>query len=473
MENLDKKEGLVTNSELEQTLEEKGLNPETIETVIGQVEAFTKEGKEIVDNVEVNTAELYKTDDSTELFQDHSNNFSKIRNFFNNDTRRFVAGITMTLLSASGFAKNADNADPELLNTDSIESSISSEESDDSETYKLGGDPDEETEPKKEAKKTDNIESLEKMSIEMIQDFEFEKVKLSPEKYKSAVSKLSDIFSALSHQTKQDIESGKIVIVLSAHRSQVEVVGGGYDAGRGWVNDNLDICEDSIEELHDVTTEASKKSGLSGVQYRYDIPENGVDVNNPDEISSRISFEYTLDSDLETDKSNTIENSNLIIMDMSASMEKEAEAARTTAAEILKDSGKKIDIIKLEGGTREAHANTIFNNLEKVPDGGQLTVFTDEPDSSFGHLFAKGERRKVALIEYKELVNNIVKQAQERNIDVIVRVYNPDEKEGGYKEFSFIDSPESLTPLNKAIITNADERMKTWFNQIPGEQRNS
>lgn len=370
----------------------------------------------------------------------------------------------------------AENPSDEKILTDTVEANAPASKTnlDDMETYYSF-----DTEPDSEPGK---IETLEKISFDMEEEFDFEKAKLNPEKFETAVDKLTNFLSALTLQIVENIESGKTEIVFYAQRSNVNVVSGGYNAGRGWVNNNLDLCRDTVEEMSDVFTEALKRSGISGAKYRFDIPENGVNMDNPNKILSRISFadvletslvdtnvKATEDSHLENKfSSNTIENSNVIIIDMSGSMQTEADLARATADKILGDSGKKIEIIKLEGGSHEAHANTIMHNLDKVPDGGQLTVFTDEPDSSFMYVFATGERREEAISEYKNFMLEIIKKAQDRDIKIMVRVYNPNEKEGGFKEFSLIQNPNTLIPLDKGDISNADSRINTWFNQIPG-----
>lgn len=107
-----------------------------------------------------------------------------------------------------------------------------------------------------------------------------------------------------------------------------------------------------------------------------------------------------------------------------------------------------IDIFSVEGGDKEAHLNTlisVLNKLEKNTDQKEIVLITDEPDN------------KSAGIEYINKINQILKEAKEKNIKIIFKILSP---VGGAAKIIQLDEN------TKNVLDSKGSSENMWFASI-------
>jgi len=156
---------------------------------------------------------------------------------------------------------------------------------------------------KKKVESTDVVESeidiesnvTRSFNINVMESFEFEHAKLNADQFAAAEQKIMEELNELPEEIRNDLLLGKKKIKISVSRDAVPVVAGGYDAGRGWVNNLEELARDTAEEIGDVAHAGAKKAGLESVIIEFEIPKGGVDQENPTRYGV-ISFEDLIEN---------------------------------------------------------------------------------------------------------------------------------------------------------------------------------
>ncbi|MCA9352862.1 hypothetical protein KC901_01630 [Patescibacteria group bacterium] len=322
-----------------------------------------------------------------------------------------------------------------------------------------------------ETRTGDPVESkIEVYTIDVSRSFNFERAKLTPEEFENGKNMLVE-------QMKQ-LPFKELTVTIEVSRSPEKVIPGGYDAGRGWVNNLEDLAEDTAEEIEEMVQAAAQELGIT-VTTTYAPFEGGVDKNNPTRHAT-VTFKETVEkqnTEHEKYESGTQEilemisnnpelapiyKADVVVLDTSGSMTKDMQEALDFLTLINEKTGKKIKVINLEGKSNEAHART----LKKILEGNAL-VISDEPDSTIQELFAGDARRDAAETSYREYIDDFLSRSK---ATYAMRILNPNEAEGGFKEFTLNEHPYVMMPLDKrGDNLSGGERTKKWYDSLPND----
>lgn len=302
-------------------------------------------------------------------------------------------------------------------------------------------------------------------SIDVTKSFGFEKAKLNTQQFKEAEAEIISQLQLLPPQTLIDLEQGKKVILVKVSRSPEEIIKGGYDAGRGWVFNNEDLAKDTADEGSDLIESATKKFGLSQVTLQFEIPQGGVDKENPQRYV-KISFEDIIENEptensieiISDPEFERLSQSYAVIIDKSPSMNLETTQVQETINDINKKLNSDIKIVKLEagtGGATEKHMLTINKVLDGVKEAfGEkkyIYIYTDEPDFDSSKSYLANGKYEIKL---QETIN----RAKELNIEIRLKAYQPG------NTLKFVD--KVLESGDLTMQTKQSESDNKWFDQL-------
>lgn len=162
------------------------------------------------------------------------------------------------------------------------------------------------------------------------------------------------------------------------------------------------------------------------------------------------------------------DNAILVILDNSKSMEGEAREALKIIKDINDKYGKEIKVVSLKGKNKEAHLETLIEYLPSIEiqkgNKKEVIVMTDEPDNDI-----RSEE------EYNIKIKQVLVLAKEKNVEVIVKVFHPDQQIGGSKMVSLNDYPQALFIDQKARKNGSEtvfweSKTKAWYDSLPNNQ---
>lgn len=149
-------------------------------------------------------------------------------------------------------------------------------------------------------------------------------------------------------------------------------------------------------------------------------------------------------------------NAGFVLLDVSHSMQDDLQDAIKTIKSMNKDMNKDIKTIIIEGGNKENHLNSLLkllNNIDESSRGKDILLLTDEPDNVFSGA------------DYDEKINDILKQADEKGVNIILKLYNPNMNEGSKSLPS--DIKIKLTQDSKYSLKQIGDSpgsLQQWYN---------
>lgn len=161
-------------------------------------------------------------------------------------------------------------------------------------------------------------------------------------------------------------------------------------------------------------------------------------------------------------------NAILVILDNSKSMAGEANEAMKIVKDINEKYKKDIKVLSLEGIDKEAHLKTLIDVLSNIEiqkeNNKEVLVITDEPDNDIS-----------SEEEYNLKIQQVLALAKAKNIEVIVKVFHPDQSIGGSKMVSLNDYPQALFIDQKARKNGSEtvfweSKTKAWYDSLPNNQ---
>lgn len=155
-------------------------------------------------------------------------------------------------------------------------------------------------------------------------------------------------------------------------------------------------------------------------------------------------------------KEDTLEDFGYVVIDESQSMANDATDVKKELVEINTKKEKKIQIISLEGGTTESHISTLYKLLGKIPTNKEkkkVLVLTDEPDNQLS------ERN------YETNISYMLGLARDKNVEIVIKVFNPDKNEGGFKIF-VLNKSENRNKLLAPVGYIEGPAQKEWYKKL-------
>lgn len=156
-----------------------------------------------------------------------------------------------------------------------------------------------------------------------------------------------------------------------------------------------------------------------------------------------------------------IEDCKVVFIDASPSMNKQKAIvlAELQAVNQERKPNEKIATVEIQG-SQENHLAVLLDYLENkfkplVTDGRTIFyVITDEPDNS------------LLPGSYARKVGDVVGIANNKRVDIMVKILNPDASVGGYKLYRLNDNKNKNILLAKVGYTEGPDT-KEWYNNLP------
>lgn len=383
MENLDKKEN---------NIKKHGKELEKPEQVVESLK------REIDKEIDITEKQLITSISNLPL-EDSKKDVPNIMG----DLREKLVGTTtkkvLTTLAAYGMYfgfgtgnVQAENlSDAEFLNTETVETPISTPETDldDGKTYNLNMEP--------------GLENQHVMKFKT--NFEMGSAEMSAEVINSFSQEISDFLDSFSKEDLEKVKYGEMIVKIPSGSSHHEVVGVQETLGQEYSN-NYELSKIRGEAMKSLTLNQLAKRGINNPIIMLDIPnvenlEQGVSEN--DERFAGIEI-------MELSYENLAKNYDVLVVDPSGSMENDRN-------QINQFIGERADIIDLD--TRNRLNDTkelLFQTMKRLVDssevGTRIAFLTDEGDNTS---FSSEEMKK-----YRDL-------ALEKDMEITGIMINPED----------------------------------------------
>ncbi|MFN4181391.1 MAG: hypothetical protein ACK4FA_01700 [Candidatus Paceibacteria bacterium] len=209
-----------------------------------------------------------------------------------------------------------------------------------------------------------------------------------------------------------------------------------------------------------VESDASVYDGMTEEQ----IEEiKAIAESDPEEFAKMIDAKQSIKIEAVTKKiekpetkDDALESFGYVVIDESQSMANDAADVRKELEEINRTKDNKIQTFVLEGGTTESHISTLYKLIGKIPAGKEkkkILVLTDEPDN------------KLSKGNYETNISYVLGLARDKNVEITIKVFNPDKNEDGFKTF-VLNKPENRNKLLAPVGYYEGRPQIDWYKKL-------